>query len=69
MLKGFPQLDVRINTICDRCEYSEAHQLPYKEPKELLELIHFDVFELIKKPLVGGMQYMVMFIDDFSRYM
>lgn len=50
MLKGLPQLDVRIDTISDGFEYKESKF----RAKELLELIHFDVFEPIKKPLVGG---------------
>lgn len=50
MLKGLPQLDVRIDTIFDGCEYKESKF----RAKELLELIHLDVFEPIKKLLVGG---------------
>ncbi|KAH9670375.1 retrovirus-related pol polyprotein from transposon TNT 1-94-like protein [Citrus sinensis] len=72
MLKGLPQLDVRTYTICAGCEYGKAHQLPYEElkfrAKEPLELVHSDVFGLVKQPSISGMRYMVTFIDDFSRY-
>ncbi|KAM1906652.1 hypothetical protein ACFX14_026396 [Malus domestica] len=72
MLKGLPQLDVRTDTVCAGCQYGKAHQLPYKESKfkakEPLELVHSDVFGPIKQPSIGGMRYMVTFIDDFSRY-
>ena len=72
MLKGLPQLEVRIDTICSGCQYGKAHQLPYEESKfkakEPLELIHYDVFGPIKQASIGGMKYMVTFIDDFSRY-
>ena len=72
MLKALPQLDVRTNMICAGCQYGKAHQLPYKESKfkakEPLELIHSDVFGPVKQPSIGGMRYMVTFIDDFSRY-
>lgn len=72
MLKGLPQLDVRTDTVCAGCQYGKAHQLPYEESKfkarEPLELVHSDVFGPIKQPSIGGMQYMVTFIDDFSRY-
>uniref|UniRef100_A0A2N9FHD6 CCHC-type domain-containing protein n=1 Tax=Fagus sylvatica TaxID=28930 RepID=A0A2N9FHD6_FAGSY len=72
MLKGLPQLDVRTDTVCAGCQYGKAHQLPYKESKfkakEPLELVHSDVFGPVKQPSIGGMRYMVTFIDDFSRY-
>jgi len=72
MLKGLPQLDVRTNTVCAGCQYGKAHQLPYEESKfkakKPLELIHSDVFGPVKQPSIGGMRYMVTFIDDFSIY-
>lgn len=72
ILRGLPQLDVRIDTMCAGCQYGKAYQLPYEKSmlraKELLELIHFDVFGLVKQPSISGMRYMVIFIDDFSRY-
>ena len=33
-----------------------------------MELIHSDVFGPVKQISIGGMRYMVTFIDDFSRY-
>ncbi|KAL5769820.1 hypothetical protein ACOSP7_013974 [Xanthoceras sorbifolium] len=72
MLKGLPQLDVRMDTVCAGCQYGKAHQLPYEEStfksKKPLELVHSDVFGPVKQPSIGGMRYMVTFIDDFSRY-
>ncbi len=72
MLKGLPQLEVRTDTICTRRQYGKAHQLSCEESKfkakKPLELIHSDVFGPIKQPSIGGMKYMVSFIDDFSRY-
>ena len=72
MLKGFPQLDMRTYTVCAGCQYGKAHQLPYEESKfkakELLELVHSDVFGPVKQQSIGSMRYMVTFIDDFSRY-
>ncbi|KAG6504552.1 hypothetical protein ZIOFF_036886 [Zingiber officinale] len=70
MLKGLPQLDIRTDTVCAGCQYGKAHQLPYQESKfkakEPLELVHSDVFGPVKQPSIGGMRYMVTFIDDFS---
>ncbi|KAE8668864.1 tir-nbs resistance protein [Hibiscus syriacus] len=70
MLKGLPQLDVRTDTVCVRCQYGKAHQLTYDESKfkakERLKLIHSDVFGPVKQQSISGMRYMVTFIDDFS---
>lgn len=72
VLKGLPQLNIRTDTVCASCQYGKAHQLPYKESdyrsKTPLELIHSDVFGPVKQISLGGMRYMVIFIDDFSRY-
>ena len=72
MLKGLPQLDVRAEIVCTGCQYGKAHQLPYEDSKfktqAPLELVHSDVFGRVKQPSIGGMRYMVTFIDDFSRY-
>ncbi|KAL0377901.1 UNVERIFIED_CONTAM: Retrovirus-related Pol polyprotein from transposon RE1 [Sesamum radiatum] len=72
MLKGLPKLEVRSDTVCAGCQYGKAHQLPYEESnfrtKEPLELIHSDVFGPVRQVSIGGMKYMVTFIDDFSRY-
>ena len=72
MLRGLPQLDVRIDTIYAKCQYVKVYQLPYEDSqlkaKELLEFVHSDVFGPIKQPSMSGMRHMVTFIKDFSRY-
>lgn len=72
VVKGLPDLDIRTDMVCAGCQYGKAHQLPYKESqhqsKVPLELIHSDVFGPVKQISLGGMRYMVTFIDDFSRY-
>lgn len=46
--------------------------MPFKasnfKEKEPLELVHLDVFGLVKYPSIGGMHYIVTFIDEFSMY-
>ena len=73
MLKGLPQLEVRTDMVCASYQYGKAHQFSYKESKfkakEPLELIHSDVFGPVKQASIGGIRYMVTFIDDFSRYL
>ena len=72
VVKGLPQIDIRKDIVCAGYQYGKAHQLPYKESehrsKAPLELIHSDVFGPVKQISIGGMRYMVTFIDDFSRY-
>jgi transposase InsO family protein len=72
VLKGLPQMDIRTDIVCAGCQFGKAHQLPFKESeyrsKTPLELIHSDVFGPVKQTSLGGMRYMVTFIDDFSRY-
>ena len=72
MLKGLLQLDVRAETVCVGCQYGNVHQLPYEDSKfrtqAPLELVHSDIFGRVKQPSIGGMRYMVTFIDDFLRY-
>ena len=73
MLKGLPQLEVRTNMVCAGCQYGKAHLFSYEESKfkakEPFELIHYNVFGPVKQASIGGMRYMVTFIDDFSRYL
>ena len=72
MLKGLPQLEINHEIVCAGCQYGKAHQLPYKDSKfkakEPLELVHSDLLGKIKQPSTRGYQYLITFIDDFSRY-
>ncbi|KAL4282412.1 hypothetical protein GQ457_03G013080 [Hibiscus cannabinus] len=72
ILRGLPQVDIRTDIVCAWCQFGKAHQLPFKESKHQskapLELVHSDVFGPVKQTSLGGMKYMVTFIDDFSRY-
>ena len=71
-LRGLPNLDVRTDVVCARCQYGKAHQLSYEDSsfraKQPLDLIYSDVFGKVKQSSVNGMYYMVTFIDDYSRY-
>ncbi|KAL4272543.1 hypothetical protein GQ457_13G024990 [Hibiscus cannabinus] len=72
ILRGLPLVDIRTDIVCAGCQFGKAHQLPFKESKHQskapLELVHSDVFGPVKQTSLGGMKYMVTFIDDFSRY-
>ena len=72
MLKGLPQLEINHEIVCAGCQYGKAHQLPYKDSKfkakEPLELVHSDLLGKIKQPSTRSYQYLITFIDNFSRY-
>ncbi len=47
--------------MCARCQYGQAHQLPYEKSK-------FRAKVLVKQSSISGFQYMITFINDFLRY-
>ena len=57
--------------LCEHCLYGKHNRLksPYGDTreKEILELIHSDVFGPVPIPSLGGCLYYVRFIDYFSR--
>lgn len=70
MLKGLSQLDLKEDIVYTRSKFGKNHQLLYKEStyknKTLFELIHSDVFALVKQTSINGFRYMITFIDDLS---
>lgn len=72
MLKGLSNLEVRDETVCAGCRNGKVQQVLFYESKfrarQPLQLIHSDVFGPVKQPSIGGAQYMVTFLDDYSRY-
>ena len=66
MHKELSKLDMRASIICVGCQYSKAHQLPYKDLK--FRANEPLVFGPIKQLSVGGIWYIVRFIDDFPGY-
>jgi hypothetical protein len=58
-------------SVCDACQKAKCHQLPYSKSSSSsshpLELIYSDVWGYAPKS-VGGKQYYVSFIDDYSKF-
>ena len=56
---------------CESCVYGKHNQLSFpsggKSVKQILELVHIDVFGPVKVPLLGKSVYYVSFINDFSK--
>lgn len=56
---------------CENCVYGKQNRVSFpsggKRVKQILELVHSDVFGPMKVPSLGKSVYNVSFIDDFSR--
>ena len=56
---------------CEHCIYGKQNHVsfPRKDTrgKEIVELVHSDVFRLVSVSSLGGSRYYVSFINDFSR--
>ena len=56
---------------CENCVYGKQNRVSFpsggKRKKQILELVHSDVFGPVKVPSLGKSVYYVSFIDDFSR--
>eukprot|EP00253_Pinus_taeda_P005617 PITA_05617 len=56
---------------CENCVYGNQNRVSFpsggKRAKQILELMHSDVFGPVKVPSLGKSMYYVSFIDDFSR--
>ena len=57
--------------LCEICVYGKQNRVSFpsssKRVKQILELVHSDVFRPVKVPSLGKSVYYVSFIDDFSR--
>jgi len=56
---------------CENCVYGKQNRVSFpfggKRAKQILELVHSDVFGLVKVPSLGKSLYYVSFIEDFLR--
>jgi len=56
---------------CENCVYGKQNRVSFpfgsNRTKEILGLVHNDVFGPVKVPSLGKSMYYVSFIDDFSR--
>lgn len=72
LVAGLPKLSAVKNVVCSGCQFGKAHQQPYHQSNyksvQPMDLIHSDVFGPVKQTSIGGMRYMITFIDDFSRF-
>jgi hypothetical protein len=73
MVEGIPKLKSTHEGICKGCALGKNIKKPFpisnNRSKEILDLIHSDVFSPIPVKSLGGSLYYVIFIDDYSRKM
>jgi len=70
MVKGFPLIE-KSGRICEGYIFGKKQKewFPVGKScieKDLLEIVHSDIFGPIQTPYIGGGTYFVTFIDDFS---
>ena len=56
---------------CEQCVYGKHKKVSFKpainNTKGILDYIHSDLWGSLKKPSLSGCNYLVTFIDEFSR--
>ena len=70
MVEDLPDCSSKFD-FCEHCIYGKQNHVSFPRKatreKEILELVHSDVFGLVLVPSLGGSRYYVSFIDNFSR--
>eukprot|EP00253_Pinus_taeda_P034028 PITA_34028 len=69
IVKGMSNSSIDFD-FCENCVYGKQNRVNFpsgsKRTKQILELVHSDVFGPVKVPSLGKFVYYVAFIDDFS---
>ncbi|KAG7551025.1 Zinc finger CCHC-type [Arabidopsis thaliana x Arabidopsis arenosa] len=73
LVNGLPKLKIQDEgTICEGCQYGKSHRLPFDYSTSRssfpLERVHSDLMGPTRTPSYSGYHYMLLFVDDFSRY-
>ncbi|GJT26305.1 retrovirus-related pol polyprotein from transposon TNT 1-94 [Tanacetum coccineum] len=73
LVDGLPKLKYRKDYLCSACERGKSKKASHP-PKLVpsdhskLELLHIDLCGLLRVSLINGKKYILMIVDDFSRY-
>jgi transposase InsO family protein len=73
MVRGLPSLD-HVEQFYDVCVSMKQRRLRFRQQssfyaKEQLELVHGDLCGLVTPATPGGRRYLLLLVDDLSRYM
>ena len=71
MVKGFPLIE-KTERVCEGFIFGRKHRENFLVRKSYrswtpLEIVHYDIFWLMKTPSMGGCNYFLTFINDFTR--
>ncbi|CAJ2654309.1 unnamed protein product [Trifolium pratense] len=72
-VRGLPSLQIQEGNICGECQIGKqtkvSHQkLQHLSTSKVLELLHMDLMGPIQVESLGGKKYVLVVVDDFSRY-
>lgn len=71
-VRGLPDIKILDNTICKSCQFGKQTKTNFPEKEGSasmpLELVHTDVCGPFRKRTPQGEEYLILFIDDFSRF-
>ncbi|CAJ2667397.1 unnamed protein product [Trifolium pratense] len=72
-IRGLPSLQIQEGNICGECQIGKqtkvSHQkLQHLSTSRVLELLHMDLMGPIQVESFGGKKYVLVVVDDFSRY-
>ncbi|XP_021828798.1 uncharacterized protein LOC110769176 [Prunus avium] len=73
LVSGLPKLDKTDQHICEGCQLGKQIRVSHKKVKHIqtkvcLELVHMDLVGPIQTLSIGGKKYILVIVDDFSRY-
>ncbi|CAA7020014.1 unnamed protein product [Microthlaspi erraticum] len=73
LVNGLPKLKIQDEgKLCEGCQYGKSHRLPFDNSTSRcnapLERIHSDLMGPTRTSSYSGFRYMLLFVDDYSRY-
>lgn len=73
VVRGLPKIGKPETFVCGPCQMGKQTKEPHKRVKDIgtsrtLELIHLDLVGPVQTLSIGGKKYILVMVDDFSRY-
>ncbi|TYK06165.1 Peptidase aspartic, catalytic [Cucumis melo var. makuwa] len=70
---GIPSLDINGKFFCGDCQVGKKTKISHKSLKEcytirVFELLHLDLMGLMQTESLGGKKYVLVVVDDYSRF-
>jgi hypothetical protein len=73
IVKGLPKMEKTGKGVCDSCQLGKQTRAAHKKTSGIqtsrnLELLHMDLMGPTRTPSLGGKRYILVIVDNFSRY-